>query len=107
MVEIGLFSPLVLRRRQLLAGQHRTSHADVHGNGAAPAMPVGTGNPAGRKVQRKRSGEPRERSSRELLVRQIEFSQERGVSRVATQALHEGVHFHSDQTATTFDIRPV
>ena len=42
-----------------------------------------------------------------LSVRQIEFPQERGVSRVASQALHQGIHFHSAQTAATLDVRPV
>jgi hypothetical protein len=41
MVEYWTFQPLALRRRQLLANQHRTNHADVHSDGAAPAMPLG------------------------------------------------------------------
>src|SRR4029077_11971132 len=50
-----------------------------------------------------RSGERRIRAalSKQLSVRQVEFPQERGVSRIAKQALHEGVDFHSAQSATT------
>ena len=106
MVEYWTIQPLALRRRQL---QHGTNHADVHSDGAAHAMPSEREILYGGKLQRKRSGEGRKRAVllKQLSVRQIEFPQERGVSGIATQALHEGVDFHSAQSATTLDVRPV
>ena len=90
MVEYWTIQPLALRRRQLLVNQHGTNHADVHSDGAAHAMPSEREILYGGKLQRKRSGEGRKRAVllKQLSVRQVEFPQERGVSRIATQALH-------------------
>ena len=69
MVENWTIQPLAFRRRQLLASQHHTNHADVHSDGAAPAMPLGARNPARRKLQRTHSG-----SVRALLWRSCDSS---------------------------------
>src|SRR4029077_14504126 len=56
MVEYWTIQPLALRRRPLLANQHRTSHADVHSAMARlPPCPSEREILHGRRLQRKRS----------------------------------------------------
>jgi hypothetical protein len=61
MVEYWTIQPLALRRR-LLANQHRTNHADVHRDRAAPLCPSEREILHGRKLQWKRSGETEKES---------------------------------------------